>query len=340
MRVSESREDDWAIWNSGRIPKGWLPVAIRPATASRQYVVRWMRVGTADLTEPFFDFTVRRLRAQYPLISEWETTLDAILTPSLDLAPMTPSGMIFQMSRCGSTLLLNAMRSAEDVVGLGEAEPIESALTMAASRSDYWKEAGSSLLRALVPIFARYNSDRSKSIVLKFTPPCIACLPLIRSIWPTVPCLVLIRDPLEVVISNLMEPPLWLIERYTGQETTLLGRTPAEIINSTVESCAWFIGRFCSEAIRTIDEACMIVDYESLNRGSIRDLAYRFGLNFSPDREALFTSAIAHHSKTLNHVFKGDRVQKRRRVTPDVEESVTKWVTAYYEELKRRSVLS
>jgi len=114
--------------SAGNVPEGWLPVEI----SERYAIVRWMRLGAEPLVEPFFSHVVERLRIRNPPAVEFETDLFALSGVQAHLPPVAPRAIIFHMSRCGSTLMLNALRAAgARVVAPGEPQPVERAMRMA-----------------------------------------------------------------------------------------------------------------------------------------------------------------------------------------------------------------
>src|SRR5580658_7118041 len=92
---------------------GWLPVAI----GGRYLTVRWLQFGNKALSEPFFEWSVAALRDGLPDAAEFETSI-AELAKGDAAPPVLPAGIIVHVTRCGSTLVLNALRAAENVVGL------------------------------------------------------------------------------------------------------------------------------------------------------------------------------------------------------------------------------
>ena len=117
-------------------------------------IIRWMHGGSAALNEPFFSSAIEKLRAQDPPPSEFETEIGELIEAACNLPPVQPAGIIFPMSRCGSTLMLNALKAADEVVGLGEAQPVTRVLQMASAPSDHWRALGKSLLMSLMSIYA------------------------------------------------------------------------------------------------------------------------------------------------------------------------------------------
>jgi hypothetical protein len=71
------------------------------------------------------------------------------------------------MSRCGSTLVLNALKEAQGVLGLGEAQPVEMGLQLANLPSQYWSEAGRSALTALVTTLSEPPEGLAKTVLVK-----------------------------------------------------------------------------------------------------------------------------------------------------------------------------
>jgi len=107
---------------------GWAPVKFY----DQHRRVAWMRFGEAGLREPFFEQSVRRLRTQR--IVDIRHTDSDVLLDAEETVP--PSGFIFHISRCGSTLLTNALREYPQNIVISEAHPISQALSFSAFGTD------------------------------------------------------------------------------------------------------------------------------------------------------------------------------------------------------------
>src|SRR6516165_1265487 len=85
----------------------WIPIAINLEDETPS--VDWGDFGALRFTDPFFDNTVARWASGKPPPRTVRTGLDALVV--LDQAPsLDPSGLIFHLSRCGSTLLAQLLR--------------------------------------------------------------------------------------------------------------------------------------------------------------------------------------------------------------------------------------
>src|SRR5271156_3977676 len=111
----------------------WTPVRLDfggPAPA-----VDWADLSALRFLEPFFDETVARWASgpgAQPLV---RTGLDALAAldgePSLD-----PAGMIFHLSRCGSTLVSRLLGTLPGVVVVAEPSPLNALLGLDPDRVD------------------------------------------------------------------------------------------------------------------------------------------------------------------------------------------------------------
>jgi hypothetical protein len=138
-------------WVDGT-PQGWVPVGV----GGRYLIVRWMKVGSSAFEEPFCESMVERLRSQMTPTPELETDITMLERAAVNLPSAKPSGIIYHMTHCGSTLVLNALRTANKVVPAGEAQPIEMLLSLLGVGSRYWAARSSRCVQSIASVFAHY----------------------------------------------------------------------------------------------------------------------------------------------------------------------------------------
>src|SRR6185437_5800694 len=185
---------------------GWVPIDVGGAHMS----IRWMNVGDASFAEPFFEESITKLRNGMPAALELESELSE-LRRTVDARPLVrPSAVIVHMTRCGSTLLMNAFKAADGVVGLSEASSFDRILQLTTSPSAYWRSQATSCLADIVTLFGNYAGPPTRQVVIKCGVGGGALLTVLRTIWPDVPCIALIRNPLEIIVSNCKTPARWL----------------------------------------------------------------------------------------------------------------------------------
>lgn len=311
--------------------KGWLPAELKTNSPS----VTWMEFGSVPLAQPFFEDSVVKLRHGFPPAKELKTDIEAILATASQLPPVTPDGLIFHVSRCGSTLVSNALRLGEGTVVVSEADSITNLLVPYAAPTiayplDQWLPLQPKLLQSVATIFGHYRTGRKERLIIKFASWNIFASPVVRSIWPDVPCLILIRDPIEVMISNLTQSIGWM-----KFKTYPLDELPVTQMDE-VEYCARIIGKLCEAGIQLSDGHARVLDYEHLNPSTIRDAAAFLGVQLPADDRLDRVLRVDAKDPRQRRVFNEDRQQKQQMATESMRRAVLRWASEPYAQLRER----
>ena len=308
--------------------------------------VKWMDFGPERPVEPFFAQTIKRLRSGAAQAPECTTDLSTLIAAGEALKPIVPAGLIFHVSRCGSTLVANAMRANPDVTVLSEAWPIELFFRPDyMARAPFIPEAMEDMRRILVGCVANYygglaGTERG-ALVIKFHAADLTQFSLIRSVWPCVPAVIVIRDPVEIIVSNLAKPAPWVTWRTQPElaqkvfswkdiDTTRL---------SVEEYCARALGRLFEIAGSSLDATCRLVDYEKLDRNMIGRIAEFFGLSLTTQGE-MPDQLFSQWSKDPEGVrtFEPDSSRKRAEASDALRGAVRDWALNGYERLRSLDV--
>jgi hypothetical protein len=300
---------------------------------AQPWAVSWMNVEGRPFHEPFFGDTLGKLRKSTPPPEERDTTLDTLTRLAGRMRSTAPAGLIFHISRCGSTLISNAFRIAAGVEVISEAQPFNAALM-----ADIPEPVRKRVLRSLVKLYARNAEGRKLKLVIKCSSWNTLAIRLARSLWPNTPFVVVVRDPVEVMASNLASPSSWLEHKASPQfSSELFGWNADEVQRMSVEEyCARVLGRFCEAAEEVIDGKCMVVDYGSLDRAKLCQVGEFFGVplaRFADDLQA----TIAVHSKDAGRRmrFEDDRERKQQYVGDGVRAAAREWCEPAYRRLRR-----
>jgi hypothetical protein len=317
---------------------GWLPIDLGGSLPS----VRWMHVGSDPLSRPFFRETVNALRLSHPAPREYETGAWELERRTAGYPAVFPSGVIFHMTRCGSTLLANALRASSGAIVLSEAAPFERTMSWASSPSRHWAGIAEGLLTPLTTAVAHYLGPSAGKVVLKCGNVGIRALRALRRVWPRVPFLILIRDPIEVIVSNVNKRPRWIRECLDAADSrSRIFDPPAEVLASDVtELCAWGVGSFCSDALAAIDDQCAVLDYSALSEQAVAGVGAYFGLAITDEGRLRLHDAFLNDAKRPTEAFKSDSEAKRLSASEATRASARKWVEEPYEELRRRACSS
>jgi hypothetical protein len=216
---------------------------------------------------------------------------------------------------------------------------MEKMIGRAGTKSAYWSDRAQALLTPLTTLFAHYQGSPAKKVVIKTSTGAVAALRSLRKAWPMVPCVVMIRNPLEVLVSNLQKPPEWLVAVYANNRGNglfegLFGVPPVEALNGGVANiCAWVIGRYCATALDALDDRCRVLDYEDLGPEAAISVAEFFGVRFSAEELQELGESFQVNAKYPTQTFEPDSEAKLQKATESVARAARLWIGSAYDDL-------
>jgi hypothetical protein len=314
--------------------RSWLPVDAmvwqgRPA-------LEWVNMSGVVLAEPFFDQTVARVRKDpgsgLPLI----TSLDELVRLEKVSDSLPPSGFIFHSSRCGSTLVANAVRALRNSLVVAEAPVLDKLISRLFTDTD---EVGtkeliySAFLRGAISALGQRRFGTERHYFVKFAPTSILQFARIRRIWPRVPALFLYRDPIEVMVSNLQNVPDWMkIESNPKVSAAVLGVNQSDLVSlSPAEFCARALGRFYSAAVE-MGENTLLCNHNELSPETLLRLIRFFVGSVSDDEADAIKLQASLYSKDRfrQTAFSDDAHSKRAKASAYMQEMVDQWAMPAY----------
>lgn len=187
---------------------GAIPARVVHSATGPQ--VEWLLLDGAPFSEPFLDETLDRLRrlpanerSRRPL-----TSLDALLTakPGLPLA-----GLIFHVSRCGSTLFTQLLGTTPRHTIASEPPIVDDILRSARRDPAITDEQRIAWLRGAIAALGSRQSATEEKLFVKLDCWAIFDLPLLRRAFPGVPLYFVHRHPLEVLVSLMRIPSITIV---------------------------------------------------------------------------------------------------------------------------------
>jgi hypothetical protein len=281
----------------------WTPVRFDfsgPAPA-----VDWADLSQERFVEPFFDQTVARWASGPRAQRLVRTGLDALVT--LDNEPsLEPAGMIFHLSRCGSTLMSRLLGTLPGVVAVAEPSPLNALLGLDPERVD--PAAQVQYVRLLVRALGRRRHDDERQLVLKCTSWNIRHRAILAAAFPDTPWIWVQRDPARVLASLLAEPPGWLrLQDWPRSAAQRFGLDPAAVPAMTrLEFAARAVGAMLAAAATdSADRIC--VDHAHLPDAIWQRAAPHFRLESDSVAVERMTEESRFYSKSATpQVFHGD----------------------------------
>ncbi len=191
---------------------GWIPSRITWPDGVPSVEWRWL--GKRRLTEPFFNDTLNRaVRNPFTLLFCHKTPIGTLQSRAQIRPGLRPAGLIFHISRCGSTLVSQAFSASTENVVISEAPALDS-LLRGGTQAD--PEQRIAWIRWIVSAMGQQRTGQETRCFIKLDCWHVPYLRLLQKALPEVPWIFLYRDPVEVLSSHEGVPALWRIPGNVG----------------------------------------------------------------------------------------------------------------------------
>src|SRR5579859_7781015 len=166
---------------------GWSPTQVR--WIDDRPVVRWRYTEGVDFTDPFFHQTMDRcVRHPFRLLFWRDTPIEALAEFAAQSPGLEPSGFIFHMSRCGSTLMSQMFASLEHVLVLSEPAPADQVLRAQTACATVTDAAVVRWLQGMMSALGQPRTAGQTRLVVKLDAWAILQYSVIREAFPATPC--------------------------------------------------------------------------------------------------------------------------------------------------------
>jgi hypothetical protein len=307
----------------------WTP--IRFDLSGPRPTVDWADLSTERFVEPFFDQTIARWASgphAKPLV---RTGLDALLT--LDTEPsLDPAGMIFHLSRCGSTLASRLLGTVPGVVVIAEPSPLNALLALDPDRVD-----GATLVRLVrlvVRALGRRRHGDERHLVLKCTSWNIRRREILAAAFPDTPWVWVQRDPVQVMASLMANPPGWLgLGVVHPQTARRFGLDPVAIpASARVEFTARALGAMLWSAASDPGRR-LCVDYADLPAAIWQRVAPHFAIEVDAAAIERMTEQSQFYSKAAEPQAFSGNAGKGRLITDAMRDAAQRFAEPGYQAL-------
>jgi hypothetical protein len=323
--------------------KGWMPAFITkercPMSWPQRAQLQVLNTHIQDANLVWLNLNGLRLTAPW-LFGEYQRAKQAAVT-NVDFLTqiqrtsnsIAPTGFIFHVGKCGSTLLKNMLARIPENLALGEPEVVNQIL--------YARDVSlrATWLQGAVNAMGQAYTGLEKHYFIKFASICVPRMGLIRQIFPDVPAVFLYRDPVEVIHSVLDGNVWWmflknshpeLAEEVTGIESSLVRQLSPE------EYAARVIGRFFNNALKEADKSLLVVNYNRLSeKARLRDIVSFFSVRMSDLQIDCMLNALKVYSKDpTGRKQYGARETTEDEPSPEVWKMAEKWAIGPYEALE------
>ncbi len=293
----------------------WVPTHIRWTPEGA--LVDWCHLDDLRFTAPFFEQTIATAMSHpFNLLFRPVTPLAALVAP--ETFELRPAGLIFHMSRCGSTLVSRMLASLRRNVVLSEPGPIGQVLRAPAGLRGVAEERLVAWLRALAAALGRRRHPEERDLFIKLEGWHVLLLPLIRRAFPDVPWAFIYRQPVEVLASIDSLRPHQMLPG--GIDPAFVGLTLPHAAAMTLDRyAAVVLESICRAAIEHYgDGGGLLIDYRELPEAVPDRLLAHFKLDCDAGELARMRDVARFDAKQPSLRFMDDSEAKRRAASPEI----------------------
>lgn len=283
----------------------WLPYRYH----AKSRTIHWC-LPAGHATEPFQDETISRYR-QTVLLNQFitpKTSLASLDIQAQAVQTITPAGFIFHLSRCGSTLISGCLSELDTSCVFSESPVLTEILldpTLTETSQKHY-------LQQLVDLQASVFPTRP-DVVIKWNAWDIFRWALIRAIYPRVPVIFLVRNPVEILASHQRSAG-----RHMSGDSVLAAHYPELAPPVKDENILDFRVRVLAALLAAMEKHCheisvKIVDYVQLDLNKIYALCNYFAVAPSSEARLSVARRMNVNAKSLGQSFSGDSEQKRQQ---------------------------
>jgi hypothetical protein len=312
--------------------EGWVPA--RFFWREGRPMVDWCYLGAQRFEASFFEQTIGKCMARpFNLLFRHQTPIEVLEQWQQTRPGMEPTGFIFHMSRCGSTLLCQMLKAIPTNVVISEARPIDATLRAQFTATETTDDQRITWLRSIISAMGQPRLGGEQNFFVKFDAWNTLDLPLIRRAFPDVPWIFLYRDPIEVLVSHFNNRGAHMIPGVLTP--TLFGMDVQTAFSMRPEDyCAKVLASICSAALQYYRDGGRLVSYQELPAVVPESLLKFFKLRCSAEEIARVQAATKRDAKNSSTTFQSDSQQKRDKASDAIRDAADKWLYPIYEKLE------
>lgn len=308
----------------------WIPC--RFFWQAGQPIVDWCYLDRRRFTDSFFEATLQKcMRLPFNMLFRRQTPVETLLEWQAARPGIPPTGFVFHMSRCGSTLVAQTLAALSQNIVLSEARPIDDVLNASRRSPTVTTAQRIEWLRAMVSVLGQKRHHDEHHLFIKFDCWHTQELPLLRAAFPETPWVFLYREPHEVMVSQMTSRGSHLVPnvvdcvRFGIDQSIALQLSPEE---------------YSARVLAAILEAAiehqsvpggMLVNYTQLPQATTTSISNHFGVTWSADELEQMRNVTQFDAKNPSMNFTDDRQEKQRAVTEAIAAATQKWLTSPYQ---------
>ncbi len=274
----------------------WLPVSYKELTQE----VLWLPVLGRPVQSYFADYVSEVQGGLLASLIKPKTRLNHLLELAHEVAASKPSGFIFHLSRCGSTLVSRSIATSESCRVIAES----GLLTAVLQDQQLDQQQRNSALTLMLALQGKLRG-KEQHLVVKWNAWDLCFLQQITQLYPRTPLVFLTRQPLDVLASHQKSAGWHMVP--LDKQLSLFGLPLAQCAGDLLhyqqqvlqQLMQWILN--CAEL-----ELALVIDYQQLPQAVEAQILPFFGLFFSSAETQMMKQSQQQYSKNPQQLFQPD----------------------------------
>ncbi len=286
-------------------------------------------MGNKRFSEPFCHHTLQKLASRpFNRMFRQRSDIETLRRRAHEHPGLPLQGIIFHMSRCGSTLVAQWLGALSDSVVLSEPEPLDILLQWPESDSD------TETIRALLSALGQPRRIDDHRLFLKTDCWHILHIDRLLAAFPDTPWIFLYRDPVEVLVSHQRMPGWQLVP---GSMAAHGLHAPEEVMNRPLSHGAWILSVILNRAAQAIQRYPngLLLNYTELAIALDSRLPKYFAILPETISNKTESNVIGRHAKNTQIPFQPDGDEKRAAADTEIVALAERWLSNPYKVLER-----
>ncbi len=281
----------------------WIPTKL--VEKDNEVYFEWLYLADIPFAEPFFEETIAKCRShnynsnRFKLVSTAANIID--WSKELDFVDL--KGLVFHVSRCGSTMLSQSLATSPENIMISEAPLIDQIL-----RSNAFDEnAKTVLLQSVLKFLGQKRFPEQKHLIIKLDAWSIFEASYLRSIFPKIPFALLYRDPADVLKSHQKMAGMHMVPSLIPP--SVFGITSKEIEEVNYKQYQALVLEKYFRAFLDFyekDQNVVMLNYNDGMKNVIERFISFIAINYSDNEMNAMLERLKKHSKNESAVFTGD----------------------------------
>jgi len=270
------------------------------------HLCRWLYTKNQPFTDPFFGETVMKClpfpenskqfkcTTSVEMIAEWAQHIDAVY----------PTAFIFHVSRCGSTLVSQALGMNSENISLSEVALFDELLKLPMNEHNTDDKKTNELLAGAITFYGARRTFQEKRLFIKTDSWHLFFYEQLRALYPNTPFIILYRTPDEVLKSNSRKKGMQGNPEFVPPSLFGFNETQGAFMHPDQYMALVLEKYFCNIIeIATNDGSNLLLNYNEGLSVMMQKIAAFTGMELSPAEEMRIAERSAFDAKNPAEKF-------------------------------------